>query len=68
MMWAYGSFGFIWMALFWIGVILLVIWASRRPEAASRSQRFALEVLEERFAGGEIDSDEFNARRDLLAG
>jgi len=24
MMWGYGGFGFVWMALFWIGVILLV--------------------------------------------
>lgn len=67
MMWGYGGFGFIWMALFWIGVILLVVWAVRRPdEPTTRFQRSALEILEERFARGELDSDEFTARRQQL--
>lgn len=67
MMWGFGGFGFVWMALFWIGVILLVIWAVRRPEETSpRPQRLALEILEERFARGELDADEFTARRRQL--
>lgn len=67
MMWGFGGFGFIWMALFWIGVILLVVWAVRQPdEPTTRSQRSALEILEERFARGELDSDEFTARRQQL--
>ncbi|HEX9863790.1 MAG TPA: SHOCT domain-containing protein [Acidimicrobiia bacterium] len=67
MMWGYGGFGFLWMALFWIGVILLAIWAVRRPEQpTSRRQHSALEILEERFARGEFDADEFTARRQQL--
>lgn len=67
MMWGFGGFGFLWMALFWIGVILLVVWAVRRPEETSpRPQRSALEILEERFARGELDADEFTARRQQL--
>jgi putative membrane protein len=66
-MWGYGGFGFIWMALFWIGVILLAIWAVRRPERpTSRQQQSALEILEERFVRGELDADEFTARRQQL--
>ncbi|HSJ85412.1 MAG TPA: SHOCT domain-containing protein [Acidimicrobiia bacterium] len=66
-MWGYGGFGFIWMALFWIGVILLVIWAVRRAaEPTPRQQHSALEILEERFARGELDPDEFTTRRQQL--
>lgn len=67
MMWGYGGFGFLWMALFWIGVILLVVWAVRRPDdrvAAGKGK--ALEILEERYARGELDADEFAARREQL--
>lgn len=67
MMWGFGGLGFLWMALFWVGVILLVVWAVRRPDETNpRSQRSALEILEERFARGELDADEFTARRQQL--
>ena len=67
MMWGYGGFGFMWIALFWIGVILLAIWAVRRPEQPiSRQEHSALEILEERFVRGELDADEFTARRQQL--
>ena len=66
MMWGFGSLGFLWMALFWIGVILLVVWAVRGAEETRPSQRSALEILEERFARGELDADEFTARRQQL--
>ena len=67
MMWGYGSFGFLWMALFWVGVILLVVWAVRRPDDDTTGTRGrALEILEERYARGELDADEFTARRQQL--
>lgn len=67
MMWGFGGFGFIWMALFWIGVILLVVWVVRKPQDTTHSpRRSALEILEERFARGEIDADEFATRRQQL--
>jgi putative membrane protein len=67
MMWGYGGLGFLWMALFWVGVILLVVWAVRRPdEADDRRQGRALEILEERYARGELDADEFTTRRRQL--
>jgi putative membrane protein len=57
------------MALFWVGVILLIVWSVRRSqETSSRPQRTALDILEERFARGEVDADEFNARRRQLVG
>lgn len=69
MMWGFGGFGFMWMALFWIGVILLVVWAVRRDQTPSpRPQRSALSILEERFARGELDEDDYIARRRQLVG
>jgi len=56
MMWQLGGLGMIWMLFFWGGVILLIVDTSNR----------ALEILEERYARGEIDSDEFNRRRSEL--
>lgn len=68
MMWGYGGFGFLWMVLFWVGVALLVIWAVRTPGQDTRGpEGRALAILEERFARGEVDADEFTARRQQLA-
>jgi len=64
MMWGAGGFGYLWMMLFWVGVILLVVWAVRQSggwEAEPRNR--AVEILEERFARGEVDAEEFEARR-----
>lgn len=68
MMWGYGGFGFVWMALFWVGVILLVAWAVRRPEETETGASRALQILEERYARGELDADEFTTRRQQLVG
>jgi putative membrane protein len=62
----YG-FGYLWMiipALFLIGVIALVVWALARAFPATgggerpRKDR-AEEILEERFARGEITAEEY---------
>lgn len=69
MMWGFGGFGFLWMALFWVGVILLLVWAFRRDDERGREPtRRALDILEERFTRGELDADEFETRRRQLAG
>lgn len=38
----------------------------RRGQAAAPSQRTAAQILEERFARGEIDVEEYHARQDAL--
>jgi putative membrane protein len=59
-------FGLAWVA-FWVGVVFLIVRAVRRgggpPQGSS-----ALRVLEERYARGEIDRDEFFERRRVLRG
>jgi len=67
MMWGFGGFGFLWMALFWIGLILVAVWAVRGTDERRRDPRQALDILEERFARGELETEEFVARRRELA-
>jgi putative membrane protein len=72
MMWQYGGFGgfgMISMLLFWVGIILLVVWAVRNlgnNRAERDTSNRAVEILEERYARGEIDTEEFNRRRSEL--
>lgn len=62
-----GGFGFVWMivpALLLIGVIALVVWALARAFPISRDGDYprrdrAEEILEERFARGEITTEEY---------
>jgi putative membrane protein len=65
--WEWGWMA-LWMSVFWVSVVLLVIWGVRHmsPPGRSGGSR-AMEILEERFARGEIDQDEFESRRrDLI--
>lgn len=54
-------------------VVIIVRWlaggssAGPTPPAEHRSKSTALEILEERFAKGEIDKDEFEEKRKLLS-
>lgn len=72
MMWwnGYGGFGMLWMLLVLVGVVLLVVWGVRQIGGAGvgpgRSR--ALEILEERYARGEIDREDFETRRRDLEG
>jgi putative membrane protein len=72
MMWGWrdGSWiGLLFMALFWVGVIALVVWAVRQggsTTTAAAAPNRALDILEERFARGEIDLEEFELRRSAL--
>ncbi|MGH2816850.1 MAG: SHOCT domain-containing protein [Actinomycetota bacterium] len=59
-------FGLAWVA-FWVAVVFLIVGAVRRgggrPQGSS-----AVRLLEERYARGEIDRDEFFERRRVLRG
>ena len=67
-------FGSVMMVLFWGGIIVAIVLAVRwlgsttsqgTIPAASRNK--ALDILQERFARGEIDKDEFEERKRLLS-
>ncbi|WP_422022332.1 SHOCT domain-containing protein [Pyruvatibacter mobilis] len=72
--WGHMIFGSLMMILFWGGIIVVVVLAVRRfgsgpshgtPPATSRNK--ALDILQERFARGEIDKDEFEERKRHLS-
>jgi len=68
-------FGGLMMIVFWGGIILLIVllvrWlggagASSHTSSAP-SRQTPLEILQERFAKGEIDKDEYEERKRLLS-
>jgi putative membrane protein len=69
-MWMMWLWPILLVALLVVGVIVVRrLWMSSRPERRSSraSGRPALDVLEERYARGEIDRDEFERRRRALS-
>lgn len=62
--------GFMW--IFWIVLLVALLWAlkvatSGRGSSTER-HKSALEILEERYAKGEIERDEFEQKRKDLGG
>lgn len=59
-------FGWLWMVVFW-GLIIWAIAAITRPRepgvAAGERGTTAIEILERRYASGEINDQEFDERR-----
>ena len=64
--WGHSWWGFIMMALFWLAVIAVVVWAVRDRGSSERRSPDPRQILEERFARGEISEEEFEARRRAL--
>ena len=50
-----------------VGIIAIVVWIVRWA-TDSRHSRTALDVLNERFARGEIDKAEYEEKRELIEG
>lgn len=72
--WGHVVFGSIMMIVFWGGLILAIVLAVRwmggggpGQSASARGQKTALDILEERFARGEIDKEEFLERKRHLS-
>ena len=59
----------IWMVLFWGAVIVGVVWLARGGSSSwSRAERreTPLEILDRRFAEGDITADEYHDRREVM--
>jgi putative membrane protein len=71
MLW-FGGWGlhWVWMLVFWVVVIGLIAWGVARLAPSSRgdSEDRARSILDQRYARGEIDDDEYRRRRDELDG
>ncbi|WP_448072442.1 SHOCT domain-containing protein [Georgenia yuyongxinii] len=70
--WGMGAGGWIAMVVFWVAVLALIVWAVMRVFPAGGSRRSApraetpQEILDRRFASGEIDSETYRAMRTAL--
>ena len=66
-------FGSLTMIVFWGGIILLIIVAARwlsggaSDRTASATEKSALDIVNERFARGDIDRWDFEERKKLLS-
>ena len=62
--------GFMW--LFWVLLIVVIVWAVKAVVGSRGNppdrKKSALDILEERYATGEIDQDEFERKRKHLGG
>ncbi|HSJ36567.1 MAG TPA: SHOCT domain-containing protein [Acidimicrobiia bacterium] len=62
-----GAWGWIMMIIFWIAVAALIVWTVRSVSGQARPDPDqAMRVLDERFARGEIDQQEYEERRRVL--
>jgi len=72
MWWGGGGmwFGPLWMILWLVllvaGIVALVRWLVRPGASVSRQARSARDILDERYARGEIDRDEYMKRKQDL--
>jgi putative membrane protein len=70
MMWGWnGGWGVFWMILSWVvivAVVVLVVRAMGCSWSSSVPPRNAREILDERFARGELSEEEYRERRRIL--
>jgi putative membrane protein len=65
------TFGIMPMALFWLGLIIVVVllirWSTKESfNNPSGQEKSALDILKKRFARGEIDKQEFEEAKHIL--
>ncbi len=72
--WGMGWFGMIFMVVFWVlvivGLVFLIKWLIQTTSSRKTGDRMgssAIEILKERYARGEIDKAEFEAKKKDLA-
>lgn len=65
--WGWGMMGFFWLFLVLIvALVVWAVWAATRRGSSNSTRNGALAVLEEGFARGDISSEEYQERREVL--
>jgi putative membrane protein len=69
-MWGDGGWMWLWgslMMIFWVGVIAVIVWlVIRAGHGGVGGTRSARRILDERYARGEIETDDYEARVEKL--
>jgi len=65
--WMVGGSLLFWIAIVWIAIVGLAVFAIVRLAPRGRGGD-ALAILDQRLARGEIDAEEYRARRGLIVG
>lgn len=64
-----GPWGWLMMVAFWAMVVFLIVWLVRSTATPRRREEDTpLRILDERFARGEIDREDYDERRKVLEG
>ncbi|KKP31951.1 MAG: hypothetical protein UR22_C0017G0015 [Parcubacteria group bacterium GW2011_GWC2_32_10] len=67
MSYGFGWFAWIFMMVWWIlviaGIVLLIKWFAGQSYANSDNKKTPQDILKERYAKGEIDKEEFEAKK-----
>lgn len=70
--WGWGAgfhwLGFIWMLLFWVAIIGGAVWVVNGLTRRARPGAGALEILDERYARGELSREQYVAMKADLTG
>lgn len=72
--WGMGAGGWIAMMVFWVALLVLIVWAIARAFPTSDSQRggdaprqeSSEEILDRRYAAGELDTETYQSMRATL--